>query len=98
VERLLAVEAGIFWRANAGVAALTGIVASTAVPARPVVGTVIEVLVAEQPAPALLAVAVPRLGASAVEATRMSLALIAELAHPARVTTGIKTKIRKKGM
>lgn len=53
----------------------------------PVVRAVVQVLVAEQAAPALLADAVPGLGAGPVEAPRMSLALVAELAHPARMTT-----------
>lgn len=92
MERLLAVESRVLRRTDAGVAALAGVVARPAVLTRAVVGAVVEVLVAEQAAPALLADAVPGLGAGAVEASRMSLALVAELAHPARMTTGMKEK------
>lgn len=90
VQRLLAVGPGVLGRAHAGVAALARVVAGAAVAAGPVVGAVVEVLVAEQPAPALLAVAVPGPQAGAVHAARVSLALVAQLAHPARMTAGIK--------
>lgn len=90
VHRLLAVGPRILARTNARVAPLAGVVAHAAVPARPVIGAVVEILVAEQAAPALLADAVPRPRARAVHAARMPLALIAQLAHPARMTTEIE--------
>lgn len=94
VQRLLAVRPRVLRGTHASVAALPRIMTRAAVPTRAVVGAVVEVLVAEQPAPALLADAVPGPRAGAVHAARMPLALVAQLAHPARMTTGIKENIR----
>lgn len=46
-------------------------------------GAVVEVLVAEEPTPALLAVALPGLGTGAMEAAGVADALVAEGALPA---------------
>lgn len=69
--------------AAAGVAPLAGVGAGGAVLARPVVGAVVQVLVAEEAPPALLAVALPGLRAGAVEAARVADAVLAEGALPA---------------
>ena len=74
----LAVGAGVAWRAAAGVGALAGVPAGSAVPAGPVVGAVVEVLVAEEAAPALLAEALVRLLARAVDAARVQDAAVAK--------------------
>lgn len=71
----------------ARVRALARVEARAVVPARPVVGTVVEVLVAEEPAPALVAQAVPRLLARAVQAAGVTLALVALRALPPVVTS-----------
>lgn len=71
----------------ARVRALACVEARAVVPARPVVGTVVEVLVAEEPAPALVAQAVPRLLARAVQAAGVALALVAQRALPPVVTS-----------
>lgn len=94
VQRLLAVGAGVVRGTDARVAALAGVVARALVLARLVVRAVVEVLVAEQAAPALRADAVPGARARPVHAARMPLALVAQLAHPAGVAAGIK-KLRK---
>lgn len=73
-------EAGL---AAAGVAALARVAAGRAVHAGPVVGAVVEVLVAEEAAPAFLAVALPWLTASAVRAAGVADALVAHSALPA---------------
>lgn len=72
--------------AGAGVAPLARVGAGGAVLARAVVGAVVEVLVAEEPAPAFLAVALPRLHAGAAQAARVADALVAELPLPADPT------------
>lgn len=90
VQRLFAVRPGVLGRAHARVAALASVVARAAVVTRLVVGAVVEVLVAEQAAPALLADAVPGPRARAAHTARVPLAPVAQLAHPARMTTGIK--------
>lgn len=71
----------------ARVRALARVEARAVVPARPVVGTVVEVLVAEEPAPALVAQAVPRLLARAVQTAGVTLALVAQRALPPVVTS-----------
>lgn len=69
---------------------MAGVVACAPVSAGAMVGAIIQILIAKQATPALLADAIPGLGAGAVHAARMPLALVAELAHPARMTTEIK--------
>lgn len=72
--------------ARAGVAALTRVGAGGPVGAGLVIGAVVEVLVAEEAPPTLLAVALPRLAARSVEATRVADAFIAGGALPAHAT------------
>ena len=74
----LAVGARVAWRAGAGVGSLAGVPAGGAVAAGLVVGAVVEVLVAEEPAPALLAQALVRLLAGAVDAARVQDAAVAK--------------------
>lgn len=72
--------------AAAGVTALAGVEASAAVSARFVVGAEVQVLVAEQAAPAFVAEAIPRFQAGTVDATRVTLTLVAEGPLPPRLT------------
>lgn len=71
----------------ARVRALARVEARAVVPAGPVVGAVVEVLVAEEPAPALVAQAVPRLLARAVQTAGVALALVAQRTLPPVVTS-----------
>ena len=73
------------------VRALAGVEAGPVVAAGPVVGAVVEILVAEQAAPALVAQAVPWLLAGAVEAHRVALTLVAQRALPTAVTPASAT-------
>lgn len=82
----LTVGAAKAWPACAGVAALTRVGAGRPVGTGFVIGAVVEVLVAEEAPPALLAVALPRLGACSVKATWVADAFIAEGALPAHAT------------
>ena len=79
----LAVGASVPGRAGAGVGSLPGVPAGGAVAAGLVVGAVVEVLVAEEPAPALVAATLVRLLAGAVHAARVELAFVAVRAGPA---------------
>lgn len=63
--------------------------ASATVSAGSVVGAIVQVLVTKQAAPSFFANTIPRFRAGSVHATGMPLALITELAHPARMTTEI---------
>ena len=74
-----AAEAGL---AGAGVAALACVGASGVVLAWLVVGTEVQVLVAEEATPTFLAIALPWLVAGAVQAAWVALALITEGALP----------------
>lgn len=76
------VVAGVSRLAGTGVAALACVGASSVVHAGLVVGAKVQVLVAEEAAPAFLAVALKRLVAGAVQAPRVALALITEGALP----------------
>jgi len=69
-------------RAAAGEETLTGVKAGAAVAAGPVVGAVVEVLVAEKPAPALVAQTLPRLVAGAVVAAWVLQTLVAPRPSP----------------
>lgn len=71
------------WRAGAGVAPLACVEASTAVSTGLVVRAKVKVLVAEEPTPALIAKAVPRLHAGTMHATWIPSALVAKGAFPA---------------
>ena len=62
---------------------------SGVVPAGPVVGAVVEVLVTEQASPALLAVTLPRLVAGAVQAARVAHALVAQRALPSQAARAL---------
>jgi len=79
----LAVLARPARRAAASVGALAGVSAGGAVLARAVVGTVVQVLVAEEAAPAFVAAALEGLGAGAVHAARVAHATVAVRALPA---------------
>lgn len=92
MQRFLTIWSRVFFRADTGVTSLSCIVTGAAVFAWPVIGAIVQILIAEQSAPALLAYAVPWFGACSVHAARMSLALVAQLAHPARMTTEIKQR------
>lgn len=83
-------EAGL---ALARVRALARIKADAAVLAWLVIGAVVQVLVAEQAAPALVTDALPRLLARAVHAARIRFAFVAQRPLPAGVAT--KRKSRK---
>ena len=79
----LAVGAGVPGRAATSVGALTGVPAGGTVLTGPVVGAVVEVEIAEESAPAVIAVALVGLLAGPVDAAGIVDALVAELARPA---------------
>lgn len=83
--RFLAIRASVFIGTHASVGSLTGVVTCAAVATWPMVRAVVEVLIAEQAAPAFFADAVPGSAAGAVNAARVPLALVTKLAHPPRV-------------
>lgn len=87
-----AIRPGESGRAGAGVRALSGVETGTAVLAGLVIGTVVEVLVAEETAPSFVAQAVPRLLATSVETTGITFAFRAEPSLPAAVTPAIDRK------
>lgn len=84
----LAVSASEAWRTVARVRALARVEAGATMSARPVVGAVVEVLVAEESAPTFVAQAVPGLLARAVQTTGVALALVAQSSFPTVVTSG----------
>lgn len=86
-KRRLAVSAREAWRARAGVRSLAGVEAGAAVHARLVIRAVVEVLVAEQAAPALVAQALPGLLAATVKTARVSHALVAVRSFPTVVAS-----------
>ena len=88
LDPVLAVLAGVAGRAGAGIGSLAGVQAGGAVHAGRVVGAVVEVLVAEEAAPAGAALALVGLGAHAVLAARVPLAPVALVALPALTTPG----------
>lgn len=94
VQRFLAIRTSVLGRTHTSVAPLPCIMARATIPTRPMVSAIVEVLVAEQPSPTLFTYAIPGPRAGAVYAARMSLAPVTHLAHPTRMTTGIKKKIR----
>jgi len=69
---------------------LTGVEAGAAVQARLMIRAIVEVLVAEQSAPAFVARALPGFLAATVKAARVSDALIALRTFPAAVTSATK--------
>lgn len=78
--------------ALAGVRALAGVEAGAAVLAGLVIRAVVEVLVAEQTAPAFVALALPGFLAGAVHTARIGFAFCAESALPAGVATGMRER------
>lgn len=90
VDLAFAVRPRVTWRTAARVRALTGVVAGPAVATRLVVGAVVEVLVAEEAAPAFVAKTVPRLLAGAVQTARVPLTLVAQPPLPAAVAAATK--------
>lgn len=87
----LAVGAAVAGLAGTGVTPLAGVGAGGPVRARLVVGAVVEVLVAEEAAPALLAIALPGFLAHTVQAAGVTDALIAEPPLPTNATSTRKT-------
>ena len=87
----LAVCSCVARRAAASVRPLSGVEAGGSVAAGLVVGAVVQVLVAEEAAPSVVAVALPGVLARSVFASRISDALIAEWSGPA--ATASETKI-----
>ena len=83
----ITVGAGVAEGAATRVRALAGVEAGAAVTARPMVGAAVEILVAEQSAPAFVAQTVPRLVAPSVRAARIAFALVARFTGPAAVTS-----------
>ena len=82
----LALGAGVAGRAAASVGALAGVEAGGSVLAGLVVGAVVQVLVAEETAPAVVAVALPRVLAGAVLAPGVPDALVAKGTSPTAAT------------
>ena len=80
-------------RAGAGVEFLAGVEAGRSVHARLVVGAVVEILVAEEATPAVLALAGERSRAGAVDASRVGDASVAVVALPALVASGRKKEL-----
>ncbi|TNN76674.1 hypothetical protein EYF80_013126 [Liparis tanakae] len=89
----LTVGASIAGPAGAGVAALARVGAGGSVGTGLVVGAIVEVLVAEEPPPALLAAALPRLAARPVEAARVADALLAGGALPAHAARVVAQRV-----
>lgn len=102
-QLLITVYAGVAGRAAARVRALARVETGAAVSARLMVGAVVQVLVAEQPAPAFVAQTVPRLLAGTVSAVRIRFAFVAQSTFPTAVTSaygekgGRRKKTHKKG-
>ena len=82
----LALGAGVAGRAAASVGTLAGVEAGGSVLAGLVVGAVVQVLVAEETAPAVVAVALPRVLAGAVLAPGVPDALVAKGTSPTAAT------------
>ena len=93
-KRLLAVGAVEAWRARAGVQTLAvkGVKAGAAVQAGLVIRAIVEVLVAEQTAPAFVAEALPGLLTATVKAAWISHALVAVRSFPAVVASATENK------
>ena len=86
-KRRLAVRAGEARRTRAGVRALAGVEAGAAVVAGLVIGTVVEILVAEEAAPAFVAEALPGLLTASMKTPRIPHTLIAVGTFPSVVTS-----------
>ncbi len=94
-EFLITVNAGITRRTTARVRSLAGIETGTAVSARLVIGTVIQVLIAEQATPAFDAQTFPRFLALAVQTARVLFAFVAQATFPSAVTSVTRQKMGK---
>lgn len=90
VDQIFAFRAGESFRTFARVATLPGVEAGAPIAAGLVVRAEVEILVAEEAAPSLVAHAIPRFRAAAVDATWVPLALIAQRSFPSRLTSRIK--------
>lgn len=95
VDQIFAFRSGEPFRAFARVATLPRVEASAPVAAGLVVRAEVQILVAEQSAPSLVAHAIPRFRAAAVDAPRVPLALIAERSFPSRLAPINKTPTNK---
>ena len=78
----ITVDAGVTGRAATCVRSLPGVEAGTAITTRLMIRTVIEILIAEQSSPTLVAETVPRLDAGTVYATWVTFAFVAVSARP----------------
>lgn len=76
----------------ARVRSLTGIETRAVVLARPMIGAVVQVLVAEQTAPAFVAIAFPFLLAGAVNAARIRFAFVAQGPFISRMASAIRRR------
>lgn len=86
-KRCFAVRAGEAWRARAGVRALAGVEAGAAVVAGFVIGTVVEILVAEEATPAFVTEALPGFVTTSMKTSGIPHALIAVWTFPSIVTS-----------
>lgn len=82
VDQVLAFQAGKSFRTFAGITTLSGVEACAPVAAGFVIRAEVEVLIAKQAAPSLVAHTIPRFHATAVNASGIPLALIAERPFP----------------
>lgn len=85
VDQTLAFRAGESFRTFAGITTLSGVEACAPVAAGFVVRAEVEVLIAKKSAPSLVAHTIPRFHATAVNASRIPLALITERSFPSRL-------------
>lgn len=92
VDLVLAVGAGVSRGAEARVGTVAGVEAGAVVAARFVVGAVVQVLIAEQSSPTLVADAIPWFHARTVHATRVSGTFVAQLTGPATVASKRENK------
>ena len=79
-----AVGSSVLGRTGARVGSLASVETGAAVFARLVIGAVVKILIAKQTAPTFVAVALPRLLARTVKATRVADALVAQFALPSQ--------------
>lgn len=83
----LALGTGVSFGTFTCVTAGAGVEARATISAWFVIGTIVEILIAEKTTPSFVAHAIPRLDASAVNTSRISLALIAERSFPSGLTS-----------
>lgn len=87
VDQILAFRAGESFRTFTGITTLSGVEARAPVAAGFVIRAEVEVLITKKSAPSLVAHAIPRFHATAVNASGIPLALIAERSFPSRLTS-----------